>query len=227
MKKILLLTTTASIIASSAFAKTEGNYFGFDLLRASAQEKSKSDAAGDNNAFLSKYYSHSKNESAIGFGLNYKHSFNFDKFFIAPGVFFERLSLDSKAGYSTNSSDAYSQSFNLKNRYGIRADLGYDVTDKFSAYVPVGYNMVSYQISTYDQDPSEYITSKKTGTEGGYFYGLGLSYAVTENIGINAEYNRLSQLKLKSASGVTTTNSGTIVADTTVQIFKVGLSYKF
>ncbi len=227
MKKFLLLTTTASILASSAFAKTEGNYFGIDVLRTSAQEKSSSSEAADHSTFLSNYYSHDKKDSAVGFGLNYKHAFNFNNFFIAPGIFFERLGLDSKVGYSTTATDAYSQSINLKNRYGIRADLGYDLTDKFSAYVPVGYNVVSYQISTYDQGGLSYITSKKIGSEGSYFYGLGLSYAITDNFGINAEYNRLSQMKLKSASGVTIDNSGTIIANTTVQIFKIGTSYKF
>ncbi len=227
MKKFLLITTTVSILASSAFAKTEGNYFGIDIIRTSAQEKSRSSEYNDTVGGPELFYSHDKKQSSTGFGINYKHAFNFDKFFIAPGVFLEKLGTDTKTGYEYSSNLYYSQEIKLQNRYGVRADLGYDVTDKFSAYVPVGYNLVSYQISTNEYQSPNYAASKKTGSEGSYFYGLGFSYVLTDNIGINAEYNRLSQMKLKSASGVTLANSGTIVADTTVQIFKIGASYKF
>ncbi len=226
MKKFILITTLASVLSTSAaFAKTEGDYFGIDILRTSASTKSNSNAAAD--SALSQYYSHSSKDSAVGFGINYKHAFNFDKFFVAPGIFLERLGTKSSAGFATDSSDGYNQSVSLNNRYGVKADFGYDITDKFSAYVPVGFNAVSYEMRTFDQNYSEYVVSKKTGNKTGYFYGLGFSYALTDNFGINFEYNKLSKLKLTSAADVTVINSGTIVANTKVQIFKIGASYKF
>jgi opacity protein-like surface antigen len=225
MKKVILITTFLSLVsASAALAKTEGNYVGIDILRTTAKSKSSSDAAADSD--LSQYYSHNKTDSAVGFGINYKYAFNFDKFFIAPGLFYERLGTTAKAGYSTNSSDPYSQSISLNSRFGLRTDIGYDVTDKFSAYVPLGVNSVSYEFKTSDQNGSDSISSKKTGNETGYFYGLGFSYAISENFSLNTEYNRLSKLKIKSVANATV-NDGTIVSNTNVQIFKIGASYKF
>ncbi len=226
MKKLSLALIVAGVLASSqANAKTEGDYVGIDILRTSSKTKSNSNSAAD--AAYSDYYSHNKSDSAFGFGINYKHAFNFDGIFVAPGVFFERLGTESKVNYAPDGYGYYNQSVKIGNRYGAKFDLGYDVTDKFSAYVPLGMNLVSYEIDTQNYDNIKTSNTKRTGNESGYFYGLGFSHALTNNISLNAEYNRLSKLKLNSASGASSVSGGSIAADTTVQIFKFGVSYKF
>lgn len=68
--------------------------------------------------------------------MSYKYAFsNFDNFFIAPGVSYAFVNNDVKAGYSTSSSDAYSQVVTLDNQLNFQANFGYDACDQFAVYV--------------------------------------------------------------------------------------------
>ena len=78
MKKTLsLITIAGSLLATSAHAKTEGNYLGIDVLRSTAKVKSTSTLASDNADGLGSFYNHKNRDSAYGFGLSYKYAFNF------------------------------------------------------------------------------------------------------------------------------------------------------
>ncbi len=147
------------------------------------------------------------------------------------GVFYQRLRTKANSGYSTNEYDAYNQSVNLKDRLGFKTDFGYDIANNFSAYIPVGVNFVSYDLKTSDSNEVDFgyktLSSKHSGRKAGYFYGLGFAFSPIDKISINLEYNRLSKLRIKSVSGATILNHGTIVANTNVDVFKVGLSYNF
>ncbi len=115
MKKLLVAATVAgSLISSMAFAKTEGNYVGVDLLATKFRE-----------AF-------DKKESGldVGLGVNYKYAINFNNFFIAPGVYFDY----NNADVSNNANKA-----ELDYSYGTKVDLGYDITDKIATFVSIGY----------------------------------------------------------------------------------------
>ena len=101
MKKTLsLITIASSLLASQAYAKTEGNYLGIDVLRSAAKVKSTSTLASDQVGDASPYYAHNKKDSSYGVGLNYKYAFNFNSFFIAPGASYNMLNNDVKAGYA-------------------------------------------------------------------------------------------------------------------------------
>ena len=152
-------------------------------------------------------------------------------FLLPLGVFYQRLRTKANSGYSTNEYDAYNQSVNLKDRLGFKTDFGYDIANNFSAYIPVGVNFVSYDLKTSDSNEVDFgyktLSSKHSGRKAGYFYGLGFAFSPIDKISINLEYNRLSKLRIKSVSGATILNHGTIVANTNVDVFKVGLSYNF
>lgn len=112
MKKLITLTAILGLFAaSSASAKTEGNYVGLDLII--SKEKLKVD--GEN----------SSNENQKAFGVNYKHAFNLGQVFVAPGVFFDKLAFGSdEAQFSY--------------RYGAKFDIGYDINDQFAVYFTNG-----------------------------------------------------------------------------------------
>jgi opacity protein-like surface antigen len=228
MKKILIATTLAASLASaSALAKTEGNYVGFDVLRANVKVKSNSDDPFD-QAFNSAWYSHSKTDSATGFGVNYRYAFNMNNFFIAPGAFFEYIGADAKVNHSETGFNSYTQSVKINDRYGVKLDLGYDITDKFSAYVPVGVSSVGYEIKTSDSDGAgDFVKTRKSGNKFNYFYGFGISFVPAKNFLVSLEYNKLSQLKLSSVSSATLPNGGTIKANVNADIVKLGVSYNF
>lgn len=57
----------------------------------------------------------------------------------------------------------------------------YPVTEAIDVYALLGYGQVAFEAGKYDVDVSE----------SGFQWGLGASYAVTENIGVFADYTRL------------------------------------
>lgn len=228
MKKTLSLLAIASslLLTSQANAKTEGNYLGIDILRSKAQVKSTSTLAEDNSGSSEPYYNHKKKDSTYGFGLSYKYAFNFDKFFVAPGISYEILNNQIKSGHAVASDNYFSQSVKIKSSVSLRANLGYDINDQFAVYVPVGISQFYYDIKTADSDGfNTPVNSKKSSSKSAAFIGFGFSYEPVKNWVMNLEYNKYQNLKL--TSGDATIAGGQISAKTNVDLFKLGLAYRF
>ncbi len=226
MKKTLsLIAIAGSLLATSAYAKTEGNYFGIDVLRSTAQVKSTSTLASDNVGSAAPYYNHNKKDSAYGFGLNYKYAFNFNKFFVAPGISYDFLNNDVKSNHITASNNYFSQNVKLKSAVSLRANLGYDINDQFAVYVPVGISQFQYDINTTDVSAGSSVSQKKSSNKSAAFIGFGFSYEPVKNWVMNLEYNKYQNLKL--TSGTATVDGGQISAKTNVSMVKLGLAYRF
>ncbi len=227
MKKTLsLIAIASSLLTSQAYAKTEGHYIGVDVLRSTAKVKSHSTLASDQVGVAAPYYAHNKKDSAYGFGLNYKYAFNFNNFFVAPGISYNLLNNDVKAGYAGISNDPYSQSMKLKSQLTFQTNFGYDINDKFSAYIPVGISSFSYKLTTNDNDGlGTIVTSNQSRRESALFLGLGFAYEPIKNWVVNLEYNKYQNLKI--TSGIVTTNGGQISAKTNIDVIKLGLAYRF
>lgn len=227
MKKTLsLIAIAGSLLATSAYAKTEGNYLGIDVLRSTAKVKSTSTLADDNTDSAAPYYNHNKKDSAYGFGVNYKYAFNFNNFFVAPGVSYDVLNNDVKAGYQGFSSVPYSQNVKLKSSLTAQVNLGYDINDQFAAYIPVGVSSFSYEMNTSDTYVGgSKLNTKTSGNKTAGFIGFGFSYEPIKNWVMNLEYNKYQNLKI--TSGTATTAGGQISAKTNVDVVKLGLAYRF
>lgn len=226
MKKTLsLIAIVGSLLATSAYAKTEGNYLGIDVLRSTAKVKSTSTLASDNVGSSAPYYNHNKKDSAYGVGLNYKYAFNFNNFFVAPGISYEFLNNDAKAGYGSSSTNFFSQSVKLKSSVSLRANLGYDINEQFAVYVPVGVSQFYYDINTSDASGGSSVSQKKSSSKSAAFIGFGFSYEPVKNWVMNLEYNKYQNLKL--TSGTATIDGGQISAKTNVDVVKLGLAYRF
>ncbi len=226
MKKTLsLIVIAGSLLTTSAHAKTEGNYFGFDVLRSSAKVKNTSTLASDNVGSSEPYYNHGKKDSTYGFGLNYKHAFNFNNFFVAPGISYEFLNNDLKSGYGRSSDNFFAQSVKLKSSVSLRTNFGYDISDQFAVYIPVGISQFYYDIKTTDVVGGNSINTKKSNSKSAAFIGFGFSYELVKNLVMNLEYNKYQNLKLTSE--VATLEGGQISAKTNVDVVKIGLAYRF
>lgn len=211
MKKLLALTSVVvSISAASAFAKTEGNYAGVDLLRG--------------NIKVTQRYSNDSNLNAVettpavigsglGVGLNFKHAHNFDGIFVAPGVFIEQNNLKVEQEVAR---------LHVKNRYGVKVDFGYDVADNIAPYVTVGYAGVAYRARNVAEDSSS--TAVKNGTAGGLFYGVGLKLDVNKDYSFNVEY-QTQNFRAKTRTDGTAHYSG--VFKSNFNQIKLGVSRKF
>ncbi len=205
LKQTLYLVTLAMSVfsGSKALAKTQGSYAGVDLLRTKAEHKYKQ--SGLINFSSSKF-----DDSAFGYGVNYKYALNFNGLFLAPVVFYENLNTESK--------DSDNDSVSLKNRYGAKLELGYDFSDEFALYVSGGVAKVSYEV-----DWSS-VNRKKTGNDTAAIIGVGILFYPAKNLALNLDYN-IQKLTL----GAPTSGGGLIrtEVDTDVSVIKFGVSYHF
>jgi len=202
-KKLLVVAVFASALStSSAFAKTEGNYVGFNAIRAMSSYKHDGVKLNKTNA---------SDSNVIGAGIDYKYAINFGGVFVAPVVFAE--SLNSSAHSSKKDTDT----LQTKYRYGIKANVGYDITDNISTYLVVGAarnHFVSIDTPENSVNPDIAKTNKI-----GFLYGLGASYNLTKDVALNLEYNRQSAtFKFR---GDTTKRKAAI------QVAQIGLAYHF
>ena len=194
-KKLLAVVSVAAVIsASSAFAKTEGNYFGVDILNTRPTlSYDKVQGSSVKNTF--------------GAGLSYKHAFNFDGLFVAPGAFVERN--NTKVD---NSSLAHGS---INNRYGVKADLGYDLNKDLAVYAVGGLSFLKYSIT--DSDGGKQASR---GTPN-FFYGVGISHEYSENVNFSLEYNTQTlEVKTRRLASV-----NKVKAD--INVIKAGVSYRF
>jgi len=189
MKKLLITTTTlATLVTSFALAKTEGNYVAASVNKSVSSVNEK--------------ISSGRNQSS-GYGLSYKYAFNSDGFFVAPGFTYEKIN-----------SSLPKEKLKIESFYGVKADLGYDVTDKVSLYVPISIGRLSYSIDEGSGSNKEHSAQARS-------YGLGVSFAVSSNLVGSFEFNRIESSSLKS--------DDEIEAKSTAQahMIKFGVAYNF
>jgi outer membrane autotransporter protein len=207
MKKIKLLSIalTFSLLSSTSFAKTEGAFVGLNLINSETKIRT----TGDDSQIH-------RNDS-YSYGLEAGYAFNFNNFFIAPNVFFNDNNLKSDHSFGE---DRNSQNF--KHSYGVKVNLGYDVTDKFSPFLILGHSETRLDESTYGPNYDRIL--KEYGTREGFVYGLGVKYSLTDNIGINAAYE-LTQFGLTSKIGAVLDGTDNLSYD--YRLARVGVSYNF
>ncbi len=181
-KKLLAAASLVAVVStSSAFAKTEGNYVGVDLLATQIK------VLNDDNARKSNF--------GYGVGLNYKHAFNFNNFFVAPGAFYNFNHAEVKAdGDKTK----------LEYSYGVKADFGYDINDKFAAFTTFGYQ--ENRLKGFG-DGKETLES--------FIYGVGVKYSLTNNVDVGLAYEYVNYV------------DSDIPNSLSPEVIKVGASYKF
>ncbi len=193
----------ASFFSSSAFAKTEGSYLGLDVLSSRASHK-----YSDGNSLTSSYYGTFK-DNAIGYGVNYKYAFNYGNFFVAPGLFVEKI--------GTKSIDRDHDPVTIDNRYGAKIDFGYDITENFAAYLTAGIANVSYKVDW------KSINKKNSDTQVAGLAGAGLLFHPHKNVTLSVEYNFQSlDLDAPKAS-----NGNITKVKTDINTAKIGVAYHF
>jgi opacity protein-like surface antigen len=210
MKKLLITAAIiGSLTSSLANAKTEGNYVGLNIIKTDMQATQNTyRGVSSNNGFKL------TPEDQISLGINYKRAFNFGGFFVAPGGFFEYSNISTKDGTGAT----YSAQYNLDFRVGAKVDFGYDITDKFAAYANLGLvaNGYSYDFKGNNGDSLELSDNAIAPS-----YGLGIKYALRDNLDINVQYE-VSEFEM-DVSGLGSTET----QDFDLEIIKVGAAFKF
>lgn len=207
---------------------TQGHYVGLDLMRSRLEFTE----IGVFNPSLGAdtYVAHYDNGvTNYAMGVNYKYAFNFDRFFVAPGVFFEQ-NLGTK-----DQTTGENGKLKVNNRFGTRADFGYDITERFSPYFTVGLAGVSYKskyyVDTGSRDANDqilYAFSSKRGTAVSAIYGLGLKFNLDNDLSLNAEYNIqhfTAKAIIDPAAYINYQDRANLKAK--LETFKIGISYNF
>ena len=215
MKKLLLIIAAlTSLLSISAQAKTEGSYAGIDLLRTQATFYERFTDNQDPERRTPMNVKPSFAGHSYGLGLNYKYALNYNGFFVAPGVFAEHN--------QNKFQGTEGKSLNINNRYGLKADFGYDVTSKLAPYFTAGYSIIDYNTKN---NFGKY-TSGRSGNAGDWFYGLGLKFDYANNVALNFEYNTQNfAAKTRVPNLYPIQYSG--IYKTRLDVLKLGLSYKF
>lgn len=203
MKKLFIIASAIVIFSTnSAIAKTEGNYLGVYGMLAKITPKDQS----------STIYQVSRNANRqIRGGFNYQYAFNFNDFFLSPEVFIDALSLSNKA-------EGGSDKLTINTRYGIKANIGYDVNEKFSPYLSFGAATAEYSSQKLD---NSYSTITQSGSRSSAIYGIGTNIRIHENLVANLEYN-MQNLTLSQGTG-----DGLGNYKTRINTFRFGVSYNF
>jgi hypothetical protein len=228
IKKTLSLIAVAISLLSShyAYAKTEGNYVGINLLRSNAKTNSTSTLASDNLGSYNPFYNHSNKNFTHGLGLKYSYAFNFNNFFVTNEISYELLNNEINSGFFKAKGNYFSQKIKLKNAMTLKTDLGYDLNDQFAFYVPIGISRFGYDFETADVGGSAGKFTKKSYSKSATFIGFGLSYAPVKNWTMNLEYNKYQNFKLDSVERATF-DGGKVISKTNLDSIKLGLSYRF
>lgn len=216
MKKLFLVTSLlAAICSSAAFAKTENSYLSLDLL----DSRGRFYERYSNNTTIKNNFRPSFHDNNYGVGTTYKYAFNFNGGYFAPGVFFERNDLKINGDQSRR--------VDIKNRYGVRADLGFDATENFALYLTGGYSVIHYSSRNYTTfgGASSLTTKSISDNVGDWFYGAGFKVDVDERVSFNAEYTTQSFLAETVIPGNYNGYNGHY--KTRLDVIKLGVAYRF
>lgn len=206
--------------SQAALANTQGSYLGMDAL------STKTTFFVRQNFEATPYaidYSPSNSHTSYGFGLNYKYALNFNDFFIAPGFILEQ----NGVGGSRTDGHEY-QRLQVRNRYGVKADFGCDISKTIAPYLTIGYAEVSYKTRGSGVDSGDnLVTAVNNGQSGNWFGGAGVKFDIGHNFALNLEYN---YQRIKANTTVPTQSTDYIDKTsfmTRLDIVKLGLSYNF
>lgn len=145
--------------------------------------------------------------------------------FLPPGIFFEQHDTTTHGnGINGSSNIAYLNRLRINNRYGIKADLGYDVTDRIAPYFTSGYSRISYNAQNTITRSGITYSDQKNSSLGDWFYGAGLKLKYNNDISINIEYN---YQKFSAKTAVRDTKNYNGVYNTSLSVAKIGVFYNF
>ena len=180
MNKLSVVLLAALLVANGANAK-DGLYVGLDVLRAEAEHNYKIvyNPGGDYIDTGAKTKANS-----MGFSGDIGYKFSFDKAFIAPEIFYDRLNNTANDYTSGNDPSSYKDNINLNSRYGAKLNLGYNILPKLAVFVNAGFANVRYSVKWPSIDDARY------GHKLAMVYGIGASYSLNENWALRTSYDK-------------------------------------
>lgn len=181
--KISLCAFLVVISLDGVAQAKDGVYVGIDVLFANAKHKYL-DKIHETDSMNGK----SVDGDSFGFGLNAGYKISFDRFFVAPELFFDYLNNSTKDFYYTEDSNQKQNSMEINSRYGAKLNIGYNIVSKLNGFVNFGVANVDYDFRQPSWINSGYNTSYGA-SKLAPIYGVGFSYDLTENWTAKTSYD--------------------------------------
>jgi len=234
-------------IRKKSKSRTVGNYLGIDFINTSlSYRKIEYNPNKVSNYTLPKH----KNS----FGLKYFYAINYNRFFLAPELFFEYNNIKKHFdGYNANVGSTNERRFEnlgyefikIRKIYGGKINFGYDATPNFSPFLFAGLSKIYYsQLSSVYAYSLRNDIIKTTGKDSFSimhksknvpFFGFGSKIKLSNHFSINAEYliynnfiTKTSAYKNKNyIAPAKVVNSDFAEFSNKLRIIKLGLLYNF
>jgi opacity protein-like surface antigen len=224
-KPLITLFFVITTFTNSAFAKTAGSYFGIDAIGSELEAVEEYTNNANKNPVVRRP---GFNDHGYGAGVHYNYAFNMNGFFIAPGLMFEYHNVSSSAEGEVTPTSHYgnydTQEVKIKNRYGIKADVGFDLNNTFAVYGTGGYAKIHYRTVNFSDNRGN-NTHIVNDDARGLFYGAGFKVDLSKNLSMNLEYNTQKFTAKTSTFGAT--NNLYSLYRTKLSVAKLGLSLRF
>ena len=142
MKKLFLIFCTTFLFSAPSYAT--GLFIGGDVLFANAQYKAK-----NNSSTLGPKNGDIKDADNLNYGINAGVRVDLLSLLVSGEVFYDNLEVSAQNFKSTTHRIHTSDNIELKNRYGVKANIGMAILPKITPFVTFGMSKVSYGSNVY------------------------------------------------------------------------------
>jgi hypothetical protein len=189
-------------------SRTAGNYVGIDFINTSLQYKKVTQELNQLGLKNTSDYTLPRHKNSFGF--KYLYAINYNRFFLAPEIFFEYNNIKKNYDGENSSSGTYNERINenygyqfmkIHRTYGGKINFGYDFTPNFSPFLFAGLSKIYYSnlasVYTLSRFESRSDVINKTGkdpfaimhkSKNVPFFGFGSKIKLSDHFSINAEY---------------------------------------
>lgn len=250
LKMKLFIILFILFFSTNLQARTVGNYVGVDLIKTNLSFSMEGTFSEPNHKIIKSRQTVSS--SMHSFGFKYNYALNYRGFFISPGLIYERNNVNNPFNYSAVSSlsniTSYGKSYSkIAQRYGIKLDLGADISNDLSIYGTIGHAVNYYETygSLYEdrsQNSSSLYTVSENpwklnkGRKSAPFFGGGFRIKLYKNWLLNGEYNftRFTIDTKASEQNIVENTPGSkqyvplkMHFNNNINIFKLGINFNF
>jgi len=236
------------LFSTNLQARTVGNYVGIDLIKTNLSFSMEKSVSEPNHKIIKSRQT--VPSSMHSFGFKYNYALNYRGFFISPGLIYERNNVNNPFNYSSAGGDSdivfYGKSYSkITQRYGIKLDLGADISNDLSIYGTIGHAVNYYETYGSLYQDREYTKIEETkitvsenpwklnkGRKSAPFFGGGFRIKLYKNLLLNGEYNFTRFTIDTKASEQTYTGTKDNIPvkmhfNNNINIFKLGINFNF
>jgi opacity protein-like surface antigen len=203
--KNFLVIFCAAFLATISQCYATGLFVGVDALNTDARYRAKnsSSVVGPKN--------HStESDNKMGFGVNAGLRFDLLNLLASGEIFYDDLRTSSSGFVDNNNQKNSSDHLELKNRYGIKGNLGFAILPRITPFITYGLTNVQYNVRSAGNSASK--------SEFTSLYGVGILFDLPLGITAKASYDYQQFHMNYAGNGKSRTQLG---------VAKLGLIYNF